>query len=91
MNLNNKCPDCGDLLKVNIKRCICGWGFKEEKNKSVVDYQCSSITEGTPCKKVGVIFFKNTGNAWYCRMHAASVVEPRQKTVSPLLLEMGIK
>jgi len=63
MNLNKKCPDCGQIISAEINQCCCGW----RENKTI-NYFCNYKKNIQPCMQVATMSGRY-GSSWYCKEH----------------------
>lgn len=70
------CPDCGDDLRVNAKRCKCGWvaldaaPARQAPHHEAHDMRCSWENSGDRCRYFGTCSSSvHGGGPYYCRGH----------------------
>lgn len=70
MNLINDCPDCGNQLSYNSKRCRCGWHLTSEQKTDLKQFNCQYVSNGVQCSESGTSSYVLRGKEWFCSKHA---------------------
>ncbi len=86
MNKNNYCPECGNSLAGNLKRCSCGWLSPQQIVPAKADHVCSYRSLTKRCPLPGTISPSRNGT-WYCRRHYRTLHDPKLGEVEFLYIE----
>lgn len=69
MGDERSCPDCGERLNIDARRCVCGWGAKKAKdNGKTFDHVCTYKAGFDRCQYPVGLFKEGSTHGW-CIFH----------------------
>jgi ribosomal protein S27AE len=78
MTIIKTCPECGNSLSTNNKRCSCGWQKQEGKTREIADLRCTYVISEKRCPLPGTMSpYSHGSGRWYCRRHYKTLDDPR--------------
>src|SRR4051812_15317620 len=69
MSESRNCPECGEKLSFEARRCACGWGARKgEKVGREFDHRCTYRAGGDRCQYPVGMFTEGATSGW-CIFH----------------------
>jgi hypothetical protein len=63
-----ECPECGESLSANARKCSCGWNKSESNQKK--DHRCIFVLNGKRCNLPGSLSPSvKKSDDWMCKYH----------------------
>lgn len=66
------CPECGETLSRDARRCVCGWGAKKKSEGKSFDMRCTFSANGRRCEYPVGMFTEGNTSGW-CVFHRQSL------------------
>jgi hypothetical protein len=70
--MNRHCPDCGETLNIDARRCECGWKSSQTQQQTYDPrrHLCSDDYRGQRCSQPGTLSTSTMGGGpWFCHTH----------------------